>query len=395
MQSRRTWTLLASLYSTQFLGLMFFVVAMVAILREAGASLDTIGLIYLLGMTWPLKALWAPWIDRHATALRGHYRGWLLLTQAGMVLCLVVIGMLDLRADFAAIYLLCLATALLSCTQDIALDGLACRLLGAAERGLGNGLQIAAGLVGNLVGGGIMLMLYPTLGWQGCCLVLAALTSVSWVQLLGYREPDWPRAAGPVSHRRLFTFWRGAARKRWLLLLALYPAASSLAYAVIMPALVDCGWTLDSIGLVVNVVGSVAGLATALVYGRLLRRMARPRAMRWAAVLQLLGIAGLAWPALGWGPPAAAGVLVVLYFLLYTPAATVLATLMMDHASPESPATDYTVQASLSHFFSMGLSSVGAMLAARIGYDGVIATSVALAMIALVAAVRWTPQEAV
>ena len=54
------------------------------------------------------------------------------------------------------------------------------------------------------------------------------------------------------------------------------------------------------------------------VYGRLLRRMARPRAMRWAAVLQLLGIAGLAWPALGWGPPAAAGVLVVLYFLLYT-----------------------------------------------------------------------------
>ena len=43
----------------------------------------------------------------------------------------------------------------------------------------------------------------------------------------------------------------------------------------------------------------------------------------------------------------------------------------------------------------MGLSSVGAMLAARIGYDGVIATSVALAMIALVAAVRWTPQEAV
>ena len=91
--------------------------------------------------------------------------------------------------------------------------------------------------------------------------------------------------------------------------------------------------------------------------------MARPRAMRWAAVLQLLGIAGLAWPALGWGPPAAAGVLVVLYFLLYTPAATVLATLMMDHASPESPATDYTVQASLSHFFSMGLSSVGALLA--------------------------------
>lgn len=392
MQSRRTWTLLASLYSTQFLGLMFFVVAMVAILREAGASLDTLSLIYLLGITWTLKVLWAPWIDRHATGLRGHYRGWLLLTQAGMVLCLVVIGLLDLRADFVAIYLLCLTTALLSCTQDIALDGLACRLLGPAERGLGNGLQIAAGLIGNLVGGGAMLMLYPTLGWQGCCLVLAALTSVSWLQLLGYREPDWPRAAGPVSHTRLFTFWRGA-QKHWLGLLALYMAASSLAYSIIMPALVDNDWTLNDIGLVVNVVGSVAGLTTALLYGRILHRWSRRRAMGVAAVLQLLGVAGLALPALGLGPPAATGAAVVLFFLLYPPANTVLATLMMDHASPQSPATDYTVQTSLNHFFSMALTSGGVKLAGRIGYDGVIGAAVALALFSIFAAVRWTPRE--
>ena len=50
MQPDRAWRLLASLYSTQFLGLMFFVVAMAAILRERGASLDTIGLVYLLSL---------------------------------------------------------------------------------------------------------------------------------------------------------------------------------------------------------------------------------------------------------------------------------------------------------------------------------------------------------
>ncbi|WP_157140472.1 MFS transporter [Achromobacter xylosoxidans] len=308
MPSRRTWALLASLYSTQFLGLMFFVIAMVAILREGGASLDTIGLVYLMGMAWPLKALYAPWIDRHATGLRGHYRGWLLATQAGLVLCLALIGLLDLRADFTTIYLLCWATALFSGAQDVALDGLACRVLTRpADRGFGNGLQIAGGLIGNLVGGGMMLMLYPRLGWRGCCLLLAALTAVSWLQLLGYREPQWPRNAGPASHARLLAFWRGPQRKHWLLVLLLYPASASLGYAVIMPSLLDTGWSLADIGLVLNVVGATAGLLVALAYGRLLKRWSRRGATLAAALLQAVGqFGGLALPAMAWGSHAAA-----------------------------------------------------------------------------------------
>lgn len=395
MQPLRAWRLLASLYSTQFLGLMFFVVAMAAILRERGASLDTIGLVYLLGMVWPLKALWAPWIDRYAIGRRGHYRGWLLLTQGGMVLCLALIGVLDLQADFTSIYLLCLATSLLSATQDIAVDGLACRLLTPADRGFGNGLQIGGGLVGNLVGGGAMLMLYPTIGWMGCCLALAALTSVSWLQLLRYQEPTWPRPAQPGGYSRLIGFWRGPGRMRLLLLLLIYPAGSALAYSIVMPALVDAGWTLESIGLIVNVLGSLAGLAAALAYGRLLRRYSRRRAMVAAALLQWLGIAGLALPAMGWGGSVVAGAAVVAYFLLYNPAATVLATLMMDQSSQASPATDYTLQVSLSQCFVMVLTSAGAMLAGRIGYGGVIGVAVILALLAAIASLRWTPRAAV
>lgn len=396
MPSRRSWALLASLYSTQFLGLMFFVIAMTAILRQGGASLDTIGLVYLMGMAWPLKALYAPWIDRHATGLRGHYRGWLLVTQGGLVLCLALIGMFDLRTDFTLIYLLCWATALLSGAQDVALDGLACRLLvNPADRGLGNGLQIAGGLIGNLVGGGIMLMLYPQMGWRGCCLLLAALTAVSWLQLLGYREPRWSRGAATASHARLLAFWRGPQRKRWLLLLVLYPASASLGYAVIMPALIDTGWSLADIGLILNVVGAIAGLLVALAYGRLLKRWSRRGATLSAALLQVVGIAGLALPAMAWGSHATAGVAVVLYYMLYTPAATVLCTLIMDQSSPHSPATDYTLQMSVGHFFSMLLTSAGTMLAGRIGYGGVVGAAVTLAVLALLTAARWIPREAV
>lgn len=395
MPSRRAWALLTSLYSTQFLGLMFFVIAMVTILRADGASLDTIGLIYLIGMAWPLKVLYAPWIDRYATGFAGHYRGWLLVTQGGLVLCLILISALDLRADFTAIYLLCWATALFSGAQDVALDGLACRLLTRpADRGVGNGLQIAGGMIGNLVGGGMMLMLYPQLGWRGSCLLLAALTALSWVQLLGYREPQWPRNAGPTSHARLLAFWRGPARKRWLLVLVIYPASASLGYAVIMPSLLDTGWSLTDIGLVLNVMGAIAGMLVALAYGRLLKRWSRRGATLAAAALQVVGVASLTLLAMAWGSHTTMGVVVVLYYMLYTPAATVLCTLIMDQSSPQSPATDYTLQMSVGHLLSMLLTASGTMLAGRIGYGGVVGAAFTLAVFALLAAARWVPREA-
>ena len=45
--------------------------------------------------------------------------------------------------------------------------GLACRLLSPDERGVGNGIQIAGGLLGNMLGGGAVLLAYPHLGWHG------------------------------------------------------------------------------------------------------------------------------------------------------------------------------------------------------------------------------------
>lgn len=379
----KEWRLLASLYGTQCLGLMFFVVAMVAILRERGAGMDTIGQVYLLGMVWPLKVLWAPWIDRYAIGRLGHYRGWLLLTQGGLVAGLVAIGCYDVQNDFGLVYALCLASAVLSATQDIALDGLACRLLPPGQRGLGNGLQIAGGLVGNLVGGGLMLMLYPTLGWRGCAWILAALTAVSLAQLLAYREPALPVARRSASYGRLLAFWRTPARKRWLVLLLVYPVSSATAYSILMPALVDAGWTLERIGLVVNVLGSIAGVGAALLCGRLLARIGRRQALLGAAGLQLLGVLGIGLPAMGVDSPVAVGAAVVLYFLLYNPAATVLATLMMDQASADSPATDYTLQYSLSQGFVMAMTAAGATLSTDLGYGGVVLLSAALAVLAI------------
>lgn len=66
----------------------------------------------------------------------------------------------------------------------------------------------------------------------------------------------------------------------------------------------------------------------------------------------------------------------------------------MDQSSPQSPATDYTLQMSVSHFFAMLLTSAGTLLAGRIGYGGVVGAAIALAVLGLLAAMRWVPREA-
>jgi hypothetical protein len=43
-------------------------------------------------------------IDRYGSSRLGHYRGWLLLIQSCMVLCLIVIGCFHVETEFSAVF---------------------------------------------------------------------------------------------------------------------------------------------------------------------------------------------------------------------------------------------------------------------------------------------------
>lgn len=392
---KSTWCLLTSLYTTQYLGLGFLVVALVVILREQGATLGQVSLIYLIGMIWPFKFLWAPIVDKYSIARIGHYRTWLVVMQSGLALTFLGFGQFDPLNDFTVIYALCLLVAVFSATQDIAIDGLACRLLSPDERGVGNGIQIAGGLLGNMLGGGAVLLAYPHLGWHGSVMILAVGTCFPLALLVGFREPRWnaQRPSGSTLMRCIKAFWRQPNGRHWLVLLLMYPMSSSLTYALITPILVDAGWRMERIGFSVNVVGSSLGVLAALSTGWLLTKLARRKALIGAALVQIPGIAVIALPVFGYTSDMVATLSIGLFFLLYNPAATVLATVMMDHASFESPATDYTFQYSLNMFVAMGMMSAGAALADTFGYAGVLALAVLTAVIAALLSLRYQPTE--
>lgn len=395
---RSHWWLLGGLYVTQYFGTGFFLVALVAILRQSGAALETVSVVYLLGLVWALKLLWAPWVDRYGSRRLGHFRGWLLLMQMTMIGALLAIGCFDPVQEFSSVYALCLLLSFASATQAIAADGLACRLAPPEARGLANGLHAAGGLVGNLLGAGGVLVAYPHVGWTGCTWILAAGTLLTFVQLLFFREPVTRHLAAPAVNVawRLWVLVLQPGRRGWLAMILFYPLAVSLGYALITPILVDSGWSLDRVGFVVNVVGSLCGIPAAMLAGHLIRRVGRRPVMIGAALLQIPGVVVLVVPLLGGTSTGDVAMAVGLFFLCYNPAVTVISTLMMDYAEKASPATDFSSQYSLYMLFSIVAVTLGTAIAGQVGYMAVLGAAAfcALGMVPLSLVYRHRPLQA-
>lgn len=294
-----TYLLLGSLYITQYLGIGFFFIALPAIMRQQGMPLEQISVIYVLGLTWVLNFIWAPLVDRFGFGRFGHYRGWLIVMQSLMIVTLLITGMFDITVYFWTVFALSGAVTLFSATQDIAADALSCRLLRPEDRGIGNGIQLAGGLLGNVIGGGLVSITYATVGWMGAMAILAAGTAIPLLQLMRFREPARATQVERVRYRDLASCFRRPGMGRWLIILLIFPLGINIGYALITPLLVDSGWSLERIGFAVNIVGSLLGLVAALGAGWAVKRFGRKPSLVGFALFQAVTLLVLLGPARG------------------------------------------------------------------------------------------------
>ncbi|RBO84182.1 MFS transporter [Marinomonas aquiplantarum] len=380
---RSTWSLLFSLYATQYVGISFLLVALVAILRSQGMPLEKLSIVYSLGIFWVFRFLWAPLIDRFSLRRFGHYRTWLLTLQAAMIINLFILGLYDLSTDFVLVMSLCATFSFFSATQDVAVDGLACRLLDVNSRGVGNGIQQAGTMFGSLVGSGLVLSIYPMLGWLGCMLLMAGLTGISWLQLIFYKEPTG-KVRPQIGYKRLVGFWRYVS-KPWLVLLFLYPIGGGMAYAIINPMLVDIGWSLSSIGTAIYLVATPFGIVSALITGKLIQLVGRRKALLGLMSTQALFLLVLLIPAYGVNETLPVYACLITYFIVHSPIPAVLYTLMMDQTDQRTPATDFTIQASTLMLIGIITSGASTALAGAFGYIAVIWMASAMCVVAFIA----------
>ena len=116
-------------------------------LKEDGLSRSTIGWAGLIFAVYAFNYLWAPIIDRvripWLTNKIGHRRGWIVLMQAIILICLICWSLINPTANLTLVISIGLIIAIASATQDITVDALRIEQIGEHE---GKSMQAGAAM---------------------------------------------------------------------------------------------------------------------------------------------------------------------------------------------------------------------------------------------------------
>lgn len=282
-------------------------------LRSEGVDLKTIGFFALIQFPFTWKFLWSPLLDRYALPFLGRRRGWMLLCQIGLLLCIGLLGGFSPRSDLGPVVWLATLLAFLSATQDIAIDAFRRELLAESELGLGNSVHVNAYRVAGLVPGSLSLILADHLPWSQVFWITALFMLPGMAMALLAGEPK-VAAAPPRTLRQAVVepFHEFLTRQGWqsaFLILAfifLYKLGDSLCTALATPFYLDMGFSKSEIGLIAKHAGLWPAVIGGLLGGLWMVRLGINRALWLFGVVQVVSILGFAW--LAWlGPQADIG----------------------------------------------------------------------------------------
>ena len=133
---------------------LFILVSLVsAWLRRADIDLSTIGLFALVGLPYTWIFLWSPLMDRFTPPFLGRRRGWALISQIGVLVCVGLLGQFDPQESMPVIIVIVTLVAFFGASQDIVIDAYRRELLEDDELGTGTSMWINAYRVSQLVPG--------------------------------------------------------------------------------------------------------------------------------------------------------------------------------------------------------------------------------------------------
>jgi len=387
------WSMMASVYATQYLGLAFIMSAAITILRQQGVSLDKLALLNLAVLPLLGKLFYAPVIDKFRPFLQGKYRSWLIVAQSFMACFLLVAGLLDIEHQFNTILIVMMLYVFSVSIQDVAIDGLSCKLFDSEARKMASSIQFSGNLFGNIVGGGLVLMLYPWLEWQGSLWLLAGFTTISLIQIICFFEPQNTTQSSTLqeSTTPLFRDIKKfvVQHKRWFFILALYPIGSTCGFSLLNPLLVDNGWALDEIGFAMKVYGSLVGLVFALLATPFMSRLGRQRALLFALFIQAVALLLILPITFGLTGKLIVYLAISVHFISFPFLLVISSTMMMDNAAQTiHKATFFTLQFSVASFLGFLYSSMSMLLAKHIGYSNVVLAGLILTCLILLT-IAW------
>ncbi|MGK9173923.1 muropeptide MFS transporter AmpG [Yokenella regensburgei] len=264
----------------------------------ANVDLKTIGFFSLVGQAYVFKFLWSPVMDRYTPSFLGRRRGWLLVTQLGLLIAIAAMGFLEPLSQLRWMAALAVIIAFCSASQDIVFDAWKTDVLTAEERGAGAAISVLGYRLGMLVSGGLALWLADRwLGWQGMYWLMAAFLIPCIIATYIAPEPDdaipAPRSLEQAIAEPLRDFF--GRNNAWLILLliVLYKLGDAFAMTLTTTFLIrGVGFDAGEVGVVNKSLGLLATIIGALWGGVLMQRLSLFRALLIFGMLQGASNAG-------------------------------------------------------------------------------------------------------
>lgn len=375
------------LYIAQSIPSSFFATALQVMMREAHYSLATIGLLQLVKLPWVVKFLWSPMVDRHCLTGRDFVR-FIVFSELVYAAFILLAGHINVADNIYLVLLMVTLSLVASATQDIATDALAILMHGGKDKSMVNSMQSMGSFGGALIGSGVLLLVLNHYGRHvvtpclGVFVLLMLIPMVSQRKHLDVVKKDEQQRA-KLTDFALFFAQPGIWRQIGFLLL--YYASIIGILSMMRPWLVDLGYTMKQIGVMSGIVGTSVAFCASFGTGFLMRRIGIYRSRLLFAVFILATTCYFLW--LSWIVQPSTAMLyvgIVLLWSSYGMATIVVYTSAMECVRTGREGTDFTVQTVLTHFSGIIMASLSGSVAQHMGYHGLFATEVLIALVSLV-----------
>lgn len=351
---------------------------------EEHVDLKTVGIFALVGLPYTLKFIWSPIMDRFVPPFLGRRRGWMVITQAGLVLSLSCLAFSKPAEASWEVAFFALIVAFFSASQDIVIDAYRTELLNREELGWGSALAVNGYRIGMLLAGAFALFLADQIPWKMVYLSMAGIFLVSiCVSILAPEtaaKEKPPQTLKDAVWLPLKDYFTREGALEVLLFICIYKIGDVVGTSMTTPFFLHVGFTKTQIGIVAKTSGIAAVITGGLIGGLILLRMTLGRALIIFGVLQALGI--LSFITLEGATPSVthlAAVMAIENFTigLGTTAFTAFVGSLCDR---RFTATQYALLSSLMSISRVFASAPAGLAIEKLGWTGFFIMSTALAI---------------
>lgn len=270
-------------------------ITLTAWLRDVDIDLSLIGFFGWITLTYSLKFLWAPFVDRFSIPLFDFYgprRSWILLMQIIIFVSLILISKIDPEINLLIFAIVALIIAFAGSIQDIAIDAL--RIESAKLEDQGN---LAAGYqfgyrVSILVGSSFSLLIADAYSWSAAYQLMALIIVINLICSFLISTEERNEKLVELNHinsivepiKDFFERFGIKLASILLLIVATYRLTDIVMGPMANPFYIDTGYSLTEIGYV-KIIALVATIVGVFVGGVLIKQMGLYKSLMIGAVL--------------------------------------------------------------------------------------------------------------